>query len=221
LAPTGGQAKRSLRIAQSVLVSATTRRIQESNAITRSRQRLCGNKAIQFGTEKVLSSLLSTHEVTTLCESPKLRLVGVRMANHYMNKIGSNVGAPEILETCDLNGITQSGYRAIYKKFSGTVKSTGKGLRIGCLPNPHKVTLLRQYLNLKLSEYVGAYYSICDTLEVAAPNKAKNKEPVRVSLNENNKVQRTMVDLYNFTLQGMNFSLHHVLIFFSIFFYII
>jgi len=94
------------------------------------------------------------------------------------------------------------------------VKSAGKGLRIGCLPNPHKGTLTRQHLNLKLLEYVGAYYSICDILEVVAPNKAKNKEPIRVRLNDSNnffvdveQVQRTMVDLYNFTLEGMNFSL--------------
>jgi len=115
LAPTGGPAKRSLRLARSILVPATTRRIQESNATTGSRQLLCGSKAIQSGTGKVLSSLLSTHEVSTLCDSPKLKSVGVRMANYYMNKIGSNVGAPKFLETCDLNGITQSGYQAIYK----------------------------------------------------------------------------------------------------------
>jgi hypothetical protein len=130
------------------------------------------------------------------------------------------------LETCDLNGIAQSGYRAIYKKFTGAVNLVGKGLKIGCLPNPHKVTLIRQQLNMKVSEYVGAYYSICDTFEGATRKQgAKNKEQVRVSLNESNnffvdveQVQRTMICMYNFTSAGMNLLLHHVLIIFSIFF---
>lgn len=116
LVPTGGHAKRSLRLARSIFVPATAKRVQKNNAETKSRQRLWGYKEIQSGTEKVLSSLLSTHEMTTMCESAKSKSVGVHMANYYMNKIGSKVGAPEILETCDPNGITQSGYRAIYKK---------------------------------------------------------------------------------------------------------
>lgn len=46
LAPTGGHAKRSLRLARSILVPAIARRVQESNVETGSRQQLCGNKEI-------------------------------------------------------------------------------------------------------------------------------------------------------------------------------
>ena len=144
-----------------------------------------------------------------MCESSKMTSVGIHMANHYLDQIGKSVGANEILETCDRNGITNAGYSAIYKKFKGGVKSVGKGLRVGCLPKPHAVSVLRKMLNLKVGEYVGKYHSINNSLEVSATVKSKSKDPIHVKLNDNNscyadveQAQRTMVELYDITLEG-------------------
>jgi len=172
LASTGGQAKRRLRLLRSVIAPTTTNHVQTVNQETGSRQRLCGdNKMVQIQTSKVLASLLSEIELTSMCESSKLSAVGIRMANFYLDKIGENVGANEICETMDRNGITQVGYVAVYKQFKGATRAAGRGLRIGCLPNPHQISLARSMLNLKLSEYVGKYYSIVSTLEVTPPPK--------------------------------------------------
>jgi hypothetical protein len=131
------------------------------------------------------------------------------MANFYLDKIGENVGANEICETMDRNGITKPGYAAVYKQFKGATRVAGRGLRVGCLPNPHQISLARSMFNLKLSEYVGKYYSIVSTLEVTPPPKSKSKDLVKVSLNEFNsifvdveQVQRTMVELYEITPSG-------------------
>ena len=64
------------------------------------------------------------------------------MANYYMNKIGETVGPRSVLQTCDENMITQVGYNSFYKEFKGGIQSGGKGLQLGCLPNPHQVQLL-------------------------------------------------------------------------------
>lgn len=209
LASTGGQAKRRLRLLRSVIAPTTTNHVQTVNQETGSRQRLRGDKMVQIQTGKVLASLLSETEVTSMCESSKLSAVGIRMANFYLDKIGENVGANEICETMDRNGITQAGYAAVYKQFKGATRAAGRGLRIGCLPNPHQISLARSMLNLKLSEYVGKYYSIVSTLEVTPPPKSKSKDLVKVSLNEFNsifvdveQVQRTMVELYEITPSG-------------------
>jgi len=108
------------------------------------------------------------------------------------------------------NGITNVGHNAIYRKFKGAVKSAGKGLRVGCLPKPHVVLALRKMLNLKLREYVGKYHSINNSLEVPPTVKCKSKDPIQVKLNDNNsffvdvkQVQRTMVELYDITVEGM------------------
>lgn len=209
LAPGGGQAKRAIRLARSILVPRTVTEIQTRNAENGTRERLCGNKETQKGTAKVLGSMLSRQEVISMCESSKLSSVGIQMANQYLDRIGKSVGPNDILETCDRNGITHAGYGAIYKKFKGAIKSVGKGLRIGCLPNPHTVSVARKMLNLKLGEYVGDYHSINNTLEVPATAKSKAKDPIKVRLNDNNslfvdveQVQRTMVELYNVTHKG-------------------
>ena len=57
-----------------------------------------------------------------MCKSSKLSKVGIQMANYYMDKIGEIVGAQEILETCDQNGIRHQGYGAIYKRFKELLK---------------------------------------------------------------------------------------------------
>jgi hypothetical protein len=209
LASTGGQAKRRLRLLRSVIAPTTTNHVQTVNQETGSRQRLRGDKMVQIQTGKVLASLLSETEVTSMCESSKLSAVGIRMANFYLEKIGENVGANEICETMDRNGITQASYAAVYKQFKGATRAAGRGLRVGCLPNPHQISLARSMLNLKLSEYVGKYYSIVSTVEVTPPPKSKSKDLVKVSLNEFNsifveveQVQRTMVELYEITPSG-------------------
>ena len=91
------------------------------------------------------------------------------------------------------------------------------GLRIGCLPNPHTVSVARKMLNLKLGDYVGEYYLINNTLEVPATAKSKTEDPIKVKLNDNNsifvdveQVQRTMVELYNVTVEG-KFQIHTLL----------
>lgn len=144
-----------------------------------------------------------------ICEDPKLESVGVNMTNKYLNKIGERVRPCDVLETCDRNGITHNGYEAIYKRFKGVARVAGRGLRIACLPNPHQVSLARRMLNLKLTEYVGEYYSLNETLVVPASAKATSKELVKVCLNEMNslfvdveQVQRTMVQLYGLTPSG-------------------
>ena len=217
LAPRGGQAKRTARFVRSLLVSRTVVEIQTRNAENGTREQLCGNKEIQEGTAKVLASMLSKGEVIAMCESSKLSTIGVRMAIYYLDQIGKSVGPNDILETCDRNGITHAGYGAIYKKFKGAIQSVGKGLRIGCLPNPHTVSVTRKMLNLKLGDYVGEYYSINNTLEVPATAESKIEDPIEVKLNDNNsifvdveQVQRTMVELYNVTVEG-KFQIHTLL----------
>jgi len=90
-----------LKLAQSIILPTTTKEIQGRNYKIRSCQRLCKSKIAQISTRKVLASLLSKVEVASMCTSTKLSLVGVRMANYYMQKIGDNVQANDILETCD------------------------------------------------------------------------------------------------------------------------
>ena len=209
LARGGGQAKRTLRLARSILVPRTSMEVQMRDAANGSRERLCGTKETQEGTAKVLASMLSKHEVIAMCKSSKMTSVRIHMANHYLDQIGKSVGANEILETCDRNGITNAGYGAIYKEFKGGVKSVGKGLWVGCLPKPHAVSVLRRMFNLKLGEYVRNYHSINNSLEVPATVKSKSKDPIHIKLNDNNsffadveQVQRTMVELYDITLEG-------------------
>ena len=71
------------------------------------------------------------------------------------------------------------------------------------------MSVLRRMFNLKLGEYVGNYHSINNSLEVPATVKSKSKDPIHIKLNDNNsffadveQVQRTMVELYDITLEG-------------------
>lgn len=135
--------------------------------------------------------------------------VGIDITNHYLDKIGAEIGAHEILAIEDRSGVTNDAYSTIYKKFKGGAKAAGKGLRIGCLPKPYHVSLLRKELNSKLRDFVGDYYPIKNTLEIMPGPKSKKKEPMQIELNENNSlfvdvetVQKTMVQLYKFTPAG-------------------
>lgn len=65
-------------------------------------------------------------------------------------------------------------------------------------------------MNSKLDKLIGSFYSINDTFIVPSNSKSKNKDPVKVELNEMNsffadveKVQATMMQLYGITPQGM------------------
>jgi len=65
-------------------------------------------------------------------------------------------------------------------------------------------------MNAKLQDFVGNYYSVDNNLKIEPSTKSKKKEIVRVELTTKNSffvdaemVQRTMVTLYNFSLEGM------------------
>ena len=153
--------------------------------------------------------MLTQTEVIAMCETSKLNTVGIYMANHYFNKVQQKLGPYEIQEVCDRNGITQDGWRHIFKKYKGAVRAAGQGLRVS-LPNPFQVATARSMLNLKLKEYVGEYSHIMDSIYVAPSKKTMDKNLVKVELNEFNsffadveQVQRTMVDLYNITPEGI------------------
>ena len=189
----------------------TMRNVQEENASQGRSQRLHGGTASQVEAGRVFASLLSKTEVISLLESPKLSHVGTKMVNHYLEKIGKSMGPEHILETCDRNGISHSGYDAIYKSFEGVVKGVGKGFRVGCLPNPHQVSKLRQEMNSKLEDMIGEHYHIENTLVIPPPAKSKSKEPLKIVLSARNSffvdvetLQRTMVKLYGITTSGIS-----------------
>ena len=111
-----------------------------------------------------------------LLESPKLSYVGTRMLNHCLEKIRKSVRPEYILEKCDRNGITHSGYGAIYKSLKGAVKSLGKGFGVGCLPNPYQMSKVGQKINSKLEDMIGEHYHIENTLVIPSPAKSKSKD---------------------------------------------
>jgi len=140
----------------------------------------------------------------------KLNFIGVRMFNHYLQQIGSKIGPATILETCDKNGITLQGYDAIYKDFKGVVKATRPGVRVGCLPNPHQLSLLRQQMNSRLEDLIGSYSHIDNTLLIPPSSKQK-ADPIKLVLLSKNSffvdvesVQKTMVRLYGITPEGIS-----------------
>lgn len=208
LSQTGGHAKAQKRLARTIVGAETVGRVQQQNAEEGRSRRLYGDKNSQMESGRVFASLLSRTEMESMLETPKMTVVGEAIVNQYLDKIGKLVSAAKILETCDRSGITVDGYSAVYKTFKGAVKSAGKGLRISCLPNPHQVNLLRRQMNSKLDELIGSFYSINDTFIVPSNSKSKNKDPVKVELNEINsffadveKVQATMVQLYGIPLK--------------------
>ena len=143
LSQSGGHAKSQRRLAKSIIVGATMKRIQARNAETGSKQRLCGPEEIQIQSRKVLATILSKKEVSTMLESPSMQSVTTKIANDCLEKIGSQIGAIEICEIKEYSGMTDIGYSKIYKKFKNGIKASGTGLRVGCLPRPWHVSLLR------------------------------------------------------------------------------
>ena len=100
------------------------------------------------------------------------------MANYYLNKVGEKVGTRFVLQTCDESGIMQAWYNSFYKKIKGGIQSAGKGLRLGCLPNPHQVQALLKELNMNLADLVGQPMFISNTYEVA-PSTKKNQKSAK------------------------------------------
>lgn len=212
LSQTGGQAKAMRRLARSILAPTSVQEIQTSNALNQKKQRLYGTKEQQIESGKLLAKILSKTEVKSMLETPALKSVGIDVTNMYLDKIGEAVGVPQILGTCDRSGITQDGYAAVYKQMKGGAKTAGRGLRIGCLPKPYHVSILRRELNAKLIDFVGDYYSLNSEVEFQSKKGSKKKDLVHVKLTEHNsffvdveQVQRTMVELYRITPEGIPF----------------
>ena len=149
-----GSSKKTMRLARAIIAPTTLTKICSQNSETGSRRRLCGSHEKQVETGKVLANMLSVNEVSAICKTTRMNKVGVGIANEYMDKIGESIGPEEIVETMDYNGITQNGYAAVYKRFQSAAKVSNKGLRIGCLPRPFRVSKTRQMLNLKLAEFI-------------------------------------------------------------------
>lgn len=83
LAPKGGHTKRRIRLARTIMNLTTVKNIQTLNKISGVRRRLCGTKEKQAETGKVLASMLSQSEVSTICEDPKLKPIGVKIVNTF------------------------------------------------------------------------------------------------------------------------------------------
>lgn len=83
-----------------------------------------------------------------MLEAPCMQSPTTNIANDCLERIGSKKSAAKIVETIDRSGIMDHGY----KQFKNGVKSVGSGLRIGCLPQPCHVALLRRHMNAKLQE---------------------------------------------------------------------
>jgi hypothetical protein len=63
------------------------------------------------------SILTRTEAEQTIIQSNVARsFVGQRIAQHYMDAMGERLGVHDILETCDLTGVSQTGYDVICKK---------------------------------------------------------------------------------------------------------
>jgi hypothetical protein len=209
LAPKGGHAKRTMRLARALIAPTTSLKIQSQNLESGSHRRLCRSKESQIETGKALVNMLFITEVSAMCKSEKMAKVGIELTNSFMDKISESLGPEDIAETMDYNGITQDGWSAVFKQYKGAVRTANKGIRV-CFPNPFQVSKVRQMLNLKLSEYVGEYYSLTESLEIPPIRNSKDKESIKVSLNENNsifvdveQVQCTMVELYGITPEGL------------------
>jgi len=102
-------------------------------------EHFCGNKETQEGIAKVLASLQSRQEVIALCKPSKMSIVGIQMANHYLDQIGKTVGPNYILEIYDWNSIIHVGYGSCldverdYKPCLGGIKGLEK-VHMGSLP---------------------------------------------------------------------------------------
>ena len=65
-----------MRLARSILVLASSQKVQEGNASQGTKRRLYGDIDTQVGTGSILASMLSHTEVETLLKDLKLSYVG-------------------------------------------------------------------------------------------------------------------------------------------------
>lgn len=127
LALGGGQAKISRTLLRSIIAPGTIRAIQEGNTTNHTKQRLRSTEEQQIQSGRMLGKILFKVEVNSMMETPALQSVGVGITNRYLEKIGTKVGAEEILGVLDDSGITQSAYSRVYKQFKEGAKIVEKG----------------------------------------------------------------------------------------------
>ena len=100
---------------------------------------------------------------------------GQRLHNiNYLDAVGERLGAHDILETCDLTGVSQTGYDAICKKLKSRVRASGKGLRIGYHPSPYQVSILRRELNGNMKDLIGNKQCIDHSSFTSTKERAKS-----------------------------------------------
>jgi len=61
--------------------------------------------------------MLSQSKVFAICDEPKLKAIGVKIAKKYLSKVGENIKPMDILETCNQSQISHACYNAFYKQF--------------------------------------------------------------------------------------------------------
>jgi hypothetical protein len=216
ISQSGGHTKAQHRLARLIIAPATVKRIQEENAANHTRKRLHGSKESQKESGLLMGNIWSKIELLSMLKSPTMQSVGIDITDQYLDKIRQEVGAHEILACCDRNGVIQNGFNAIYKSFQNGVKAAGKGIHIGCLSKPYHLSLLHTELNSKFVEFIGEYYSINDCISIPHQHsKSKEKSPMLLKLDETNNlfvdieiVQRTMVQLYKITPEGIQLNCH-------------
>ena len=99
---------------------------------------------MQTETGKVFASMLSLLEVSTICKDPKLKLIGVKIVNNLLSKVGGMIKPDDIVETCDLSLISHSGYDAFFKKFKVAVQMAGRGIQMTYLLCPWQVACVER-----------------------------------------------------------------------------
>jgi hypothetical protein len=83
--------------------------------------------------------ILSKGEVGALVDEPQMRVVGTKITNNVLKKIGVEVGPNAMLAVCDMAGVFQEGYGQIYKTVKERVKLVDLQLRVDFMPKSHKV----------------------------------------------------------------------------------
>jgi len=76
------------------------------NAQTGSHKHLFGMDESQILNFRVLASMLSKKEISSMLQLPSLIKVGVEITNQILEKVRNHVDSHAILETCDQSGIT-------------------------------------------------------------------------------------------------------------------
>lgn len=139
LSKTGGAARARIAKIRSLLQPEVVGNIQGQNTICNKRKRLCGDKDTQNETGQAIGQLLSKGETLAFISCSQNSDAATSMTNHYLNKIGEELGSEAILAACDMTGVSHKGYGEIFKTIKGRVQLVDKRLKPTFLPNPHKV----------------------------------------------------------------------------------